>query len=83
MQVDPIKPSLKAPEAQHSKLKYDELHSDFAFKFNLRHCIQEREAEAAIYSARLYETEQHQSDWSGPASFTPRPPKVDPRSIPG
>lgn len=25
--------------------------------------IQEREAEAAIYSARLYETEQQQSDW--------------------
>ena len=37
MQVDPIKPTLKAPEIQRLKLKYDEPLSSFAFKFNLRH----------------------------------------------
>ena len=36
MQVDPIKPMLKPPGAKHLRLKYDELLSSFAFKFNLR-----------------------------------------------
>ena len=36
MQVDPIKPTLKAPGAEHLKLKCDILLSNFAFKFNLR-----------------------------------------------
>jgi hypothetical protein len=34
--VDPIKPTLKAPETKRLKLKYDELLSPFAFNFNLR-----------------------------------------------
>jgi len=38
VQVDPIKPTLKAPGSKRLKLKYDNLHSSFAFKFNLRRC---------------------------------------------
>jgi hypothetical protein len=36
VQVDPIKPSLKAPGIKRLKLKYDKPLSNFAFKFNLR-----------------------------------------------
>ena len=35
MQVDPIKPTLKAPGIWLLKLHYDEPHSDFAFKIKL------------------------------------------------
>jgi hypothetical protein len=37
VQVDPMEPTLKAPEAKRLKLKYDELLSNFASNFNLRH----------------------------------------------
>ena len=36
MQVDPIKPTLKAPGTKRLKLGYDKLLSNFAFEFNLR-----------------------------------------------
>ena len=36
MQVDPIKPTLKAPGTQRLKLIYNNLLSSFAFNFNLR-----------------------------------------------
>ena len=36
MQVDPVKPTLKAPGPKRSKLQYDELLSSFPFRFNLR-----------------------------------------------
>ena len=36
VQVDPFKPKLKPPGTKRLKLKYDELPSNFAFKFNLR-----------------------------------------------
>ena len=36
VQVDPIKPTLKAPGTKRLKLEYDELLSSFAFSFNLR-----------------------------------------------
>jgi len=36
VQVDPIKPTWKAPGPNSLKLKYDKLLSFFAFKFNLR-----------------------------------------------
>ena len=39
MQVDPIKPELKAPETHLSTLKCDEPLSLFAFNFNLRRYI--------------------------------------------
>jgi hypothetical protein len=36
VQVDPIKPTLKAPESKRLKLKCDEPLLNFAFNFNLR-----------------------------------------------
>jgi len=36
VQVDPIKPTLKAPGAKRLKLKHDEPLSNIAFSFNLR-----------------------------------------------
>ena len=39
MQVDPVKPSLKAPETHHLKLNFDEVLSRFAFNFYLRRYI--------------------------------------------
>ena len=36
VQVDPMKPTLKAPGATRLKLKYDEPLSKFAFNFHLR-----------------------------------------------
>ena len=39
MQVDPIKPTLKASGTKRLKLKYDEPLSKLAFKFNLRRYI--------------------------------------------
>jgi hypothetical protein len=36
VQLDPIKPTLKAAGSKRLKLKYDKLLSCFAFKFNLR-----------------------------------------------
>jgi len=39
VQVDPVKPTLKAPGTKRLKLKYDEPPSNFAFKFNLHRYI--------------------------------------------
>jgi len=39
VQVDPIKPTLKAPATECLKLKYDKPLSIFAFEFNLRRYI--------------------------------------------
>jgi len=36
VQVDPIKPTLKAPGTEHLKLKHEGLLSNVGFKFNLR-----------------------------------------------
>jgi hypothetical protein len=36
VQVDPIKPTFKAPGTKRLKLKYEELLSNFGFKFSLR-----------------------------------------------
>ena len=36
MQVEPIKPTLKAPVTKRLKLQYETLLSNVAFKFNLR-----------------------------------------------
>ena len=40
MQVDPIKPTLKAPEIKLLKPECDDLRLNFAFNFNLRRCNQ-------------------------------------------
>jgi len=39
VQVDPNKPTLKAPGTKHSELQYDKLLSNLALKFNLRRSI--------------------------------------------
>jgi len=39
VQVDSIKPTLKAPEIKLLKLECDDLRLNFAFKFNLRRYI--------------------------------------------
>jgi len=39
VQVDPFKPTLKAPGTKRLKLKHDKLVSSFAFIFNLRRYI--------------------------------------------
>ena len=36
VQIDPVKPMLKAPGTKHLKLKFDKLLSSFDYKFNLR-----------------------------------------------
>ena len=36
VQADPIKPTWKAPGTERLKLNYDQLVSNFAFKFNVR-----------------------------------------------
>ena len=40
MQVEPMKPMLKAPGTERLKRKYDEVLSSFAFNFNLRHYVE-------------------------------------------
>jgi len=41
VQVDPIKPTLKAPVSKSFKLKYYPLLSNLAFKFNMRRFIKD------------------------------------------
>ena len=43
MQVEPLKPTSKAPGSTHLKLKCDEPLSTFAFKFNLRRYNKEKQ----------------------------------------
>ena len=40
VQVDTINPALKAPGSERLKLKYEERLSNFAFKSNLRRCME-------------------------------------------
>jgi len=39
VQVEPIKPTMKAPGTKHLNVQYDKLLSNFAFKFSLRRYI--------------------------------------------
>ena len=41
MQVDPIKPTLKAPGSKRLKLEHEKLLSSFAVNFNLRRYTEE------------------------------------------
>jgi hypothetical protein len=51
VQVDPIKPQLKARMVSRLKLKWGELLSKFAFKFNLRRCTMARTQHATAATA--------------------------------
>jgi hypothetical protein len=54
VQVDPFKPTLKAPETERLKLKCEELLSDYAFKFNLRrYTVDTGKCVAAVGRCRL------------------------------
>ena len=53
MQVDPIKTTLKAPGTERLKLKYEELLSNFGFKFNLRRYTKDKAEPATKYPATL------------------------------
>jgi hypothetical protein len=48
VQVDPIKPTLKAPGTKRLKLKHDEVLSKCAFKINLRRYTQPAARAAAV-----------------------------------
>ena len=39
MQIDPVRPVLKAPGTKRLKLKYNETSLNFAFKFDLRRFV--------------------------------------------
>ena len=46
VQVDPIKPTFNPPGMNRFKLNYDELLSNFGFKFNLCHYIMAGDGDA-------------------------------------
>jgi hypothetical protein len=57
VQVDPIKPTLKAPGTQRLKPRYDESVPSFAFNFNLRRykrVIVNRERASGAYNMLPY-----------------------------
>ena len=53
MQVDPIKPTLKAPGTKSSKLKCDELLSKIAFNYYLRRYNKEIPLASMVGRCRL------------------------------
>jgi len=53
VQIDPIKPILKAPGTKRFKLRYDGPLSNFAFKFHLRHYIVDHVAEVSSMKHRM------------------------------
>ena len=60
--VDPIRPTSKAPGTKRLKLEYDELLSNSAFTFNLRHYIQVCAAKAGADSAAAAAAAQERID---------------------
>ena len=52
MQVDPIKPTMKAPGNERLKLKHDEPPSKFAFRLNLRRYFEMHDKLDAALSSR-------------------------------
>ena len=49
VQVDPVRPTLKAPRTKRLKLKYDELLSNVSFNFNLRRYTEGYNGEGFAY----------------------------------
>jgi len=64
VQVDPVKPTLKAPGTKRLKLKYDELLSNFVLKFSLRRYMK---------SAGFEVTEEADLVKSAAGAYTRRP----------
>jgi lipoate-protein ligase A len=73
VQVDPIKPTLKAPGTKRLKLKYDDPLSNFAFKFNLRRYTMEWVSGEARYHCLLMVYP------NTPCTSIPCPPLTPPR----
>ena len=77
---------LKAPGTKRLELKYDELLSSFAFKFNLRRYFLDLCGIPDPDSAHckrsdcdtLFITANYEEAKVGPRSFTPGSPRVDP-----
>ena len=53
VQVDPFKPTLKAPGTERLKLKHDEPLSDFAFNFKLRRYTEDMERSSSEILKKL------------------------------
>ena len=65
VQVDPIKPTLKAPGTKRLKLKYDEPLSKIAFEFNLRRCSKDRGFVGVEVMISALPSGDHCSTWGG------------------
>jgi hypothetical protein len=74
VQVDPVKPKLKPPGSERSKLEYDTLPSKFAFNFNLRRYKKE------AFAAQL--THADEQFGSGPRANTPLSVEQRERDVP-
>ena len=69
MQIDPIKPMLKAPGTKRLKLKYDEPLSNAAFNVNLRRYIEAPARGIAVDESQLSQVfYRHAASLVGPAA---------------
>jgi hypothetical protein len=66
VQVDPIKPTLKAPGTKRLNLQYDELLSIFAFKFNLRRYAMDDVRKRVVMSRVVVRVARHRISAVGP-----------------
>ena len=73
MQVDPIKPVLKAPGTEHLILKYDQPLSNFAFKFNMRRYMEGDTQKDVDAAADMIERLLVPVDEAGPARHPSKP----------
>ena len=61
VQVDPMRPRLKAPKSKLLRLKHEKVLSSYGFEFNLRRCAGGRTSrmqrwKGLAYNARLFNT---------------------------
>jgi len=74
VQVAPIKPTLNAPGTRRLKLKYDQVVSNFAFKFNLRPYTMGAAVAAAWFlanaTAAVIHTERYYFRWGRRSPLT-------------
>jgi hypothetical protein len=74
VQVDPIKPTLKAPGTKRLKLDHDEPLSNFAFKINLRHYKERARVAVEVCNAA-------QAEAGGSLRTRPRPMLNAPKNV--
>jgi len=78
VQVDPIKPTLKAPGTERLELKYEELLSNFGLKINLRRYHVKWSATATSHNDFFTDAiaggiTTFTSTFSTPLTLTPKP----------